>query len=154
MARNVKTALPRSVRIRGVLRAVAIGDDGRMRERLRRGLDPAHGLRQVDGMARLACFSRRQLHRLTLHETGETPGAHYRRLRLDRSAWLLLTSGATVLDVALETGWESHESFTRAFCARFGVTPSAFRKYRGNSLPFCMRAGFSIALHAYAKKIP
>jgi transcriptional regulator GlxA family with amidase domain len=82
-------------------------------------------------MARAACFSRRQFHRLMVQVLGETPGTHQRRLRLDRGAWLLLASRATVLDVALETGFENHETFTRAFRARFGVTPSAFRKNRG-----------------------
>jgi len=117
-------------------------------ERLRRGLSPAQGPRAVDAMARTACFSRRQFHRLTVQMMGETPGAHQRRLRLDRGAWLLLTSRATILEIALETGWESHETFIRAFRARFRATPSAFRKGRGSTLPLSMRAGFSIARHA------
>ena len=62
---------------------------------------------------------------------GETPGTHQRRLRLDHAAWLLLTSRATVLDVALETGFENHETFTRAFRTRFGVTPSVFARTAG-----------------------
>jgi AraC family transcriptional regulator len=99
-------------------------------------------------MARKACFSRRQFHRLTLDVIGETPAAHQRRVRLDRAAWLLLTTTATVLDIALETGWESHEVFTRAFRAQFGTTPSAFRKDRGKSLPQSLRAGFAIAVNA------
>jgi AraC family transcriptional regulator len=99
-------------------------------------------------MARTACFSRRQFHRLMVRVLGETPGTHQRRLRLDRGAWLLLTSPATVLDVALETGFENHETFTRAFRARFGVTPSAFRKDRGTTLPRSIRIGLSIALNA------
>jgi AraC family transcriptional regulator len=99
-------------------------------------------------MAKKACFSRRQFHRLTLHVLGETPARHQRRLRLDRAAWLLLTTRATVLNVALETGWESHEVFTRAFRARFGGTPSAFRKDRAKKLPPSLRAGFAIAITA------
>ncbi len=79
---------------------------------------------------------------------GETPGSHQRRLRLDRGAWLLLTSPATVLDIALETGFESHEAFTRAFRTRFGETPSSFRKNRGATLPRSIRVALSIALHA------
>jgi transcriptional regulator GlxA family with amidase domain len=104
-------------------------------------------------MARAACFSRRQFHRLTAQLLGETPGAYQRRLRLDRGAWLLLTSRTTILDIALETGWESHEAFGRAFRARFQVTPSAFRKDRGRTLPRSICAGFSIATHiSYAKE--
>ena len=116
--------------------------------RLRRGLNPAQGSHAVDAMARAACFSRRQFHRLMVQVFGETPGSHQRRLRLDRGAWLLLTSPATILDIALETGFESHETFTRAFCARFGETPSFFRKNRGATLPRSIRVALSLALHA------
>lgn len=115
--------------------------------RLRRGLNASGGPQGVNAMARTACFSRRQFHRLTLRVIGETPAAHQRRVRLDRAAWLLLTTQTTILAVALETGWESHEVFTRAFRLRFGVTPSAFRKDRGKALPQSMRAAFSIAQH-------
>lgn len=128
-----------------MLRKPAISGDGSTTSRLRRGLSPAAGPRAVDVMARDACFSRRQFHRLTLRATGETPGAHQRRLRLDRAAWLLLTSPATVLDIALETGFESHETFTRAFRRRFGESPSAVRKNRGANLPRSLRVGLSIA---------
>jgi AraC-like DNA-binding protein len=122
--------------------------DGDTVGRLRRGLASTQSPRPVDVMARAACFSRRQFHRLMVQVLGETPGTHQRRLRLDRGAWLLLTSRATVLDVALETGFENHETFTRAFRTRFGVTPSAFRKNRGKTLPRSIRVGLSIALNA------
>ena len=96
-------------------------------------------------MARTACFSERHFHRLTLQLLGETPGTHQRRRRLDRAAWLLLTSRTTVLEIALETGFESHETFTRAFRVRFGETPSSFRKSGGRALPQSIRVGFAIA---------
>lgn len=111
-------------------------------------MNAADGRRTVNVMARTACFSRRQFHRLTLRVLGETPAAHQRRVRLDRAGFLLLTTRATVLDIALETGWESHEVFTRAFRARFGTTPSALRKERGKTLPPSLRAGFAIAVNA------
>jgi len=122
-------------------------------ERLRRGLGSTAGSSPVDAMARAACFSRRQFHRLMVQVLGETPGTYQRRLRLDRGAWLLLTSRATVLDVALATGFENHETFTRAFRGRFGVTPSAFRKDRGASLPRSIRVALAIALHAANKTV-
>jgi AraC-like DNA-binding protein len=121
--------------------------------RLRRGLNAADGPQVVNAMARKACFSERQFHRLTLHVLGETPAKHQRRVRLDRAAWLLLTTQATILDIAFQTGWESHEVFTRAFRARFGGTPSAFRKDRGKALPPALRAGFAIAVNA-ATRLP
>ena len=130
-----------------MIRTRRISRDEETVGRLRRGsaTDAAHS---VDAMARAACFSRRQFHRLMVQVLGETPGTHQRRLRLDRGAWLLLTSRATILDIALETGFDNHETFTRAFRARFGVTPSIFRKDRGASLPRSIRVGLSIALNA------
>jgi AraC-like DNA-binding protein len=119
--------------------------DGDTIGRLRRGFSSTQNSHPVDAMARASCFSRRQFHRLMVQVLGETPGTHRRRLRLDRWAWLLLISRATVLDVALETGFENHETFTRAFQTRFGVTPSAFRKNRGNTLPRSIRVALSIA---------
>ena len=117
--------------------------------RLRRGFSGTEHPRRVEAIARAACFSRRQFHRLMVQVLGETPGTHQRRLRLDRAAWLLLTSRATVLDVALETGFENHETFTRAFRRRFGVTPSVFRKNRGKTLPRSIRLALSAALHMH-----
>jgi transcriptional regulator GlxA family with amidase domain len=131
-----------------MLRAGAALRDEDTARRLRRGFGSTQDPLPVEAMARAACFSRRQFHRLMVQVLGETPGTHQRRLRLDRAAWLLLTSGTTVLDIALETGWESHETFTRAFRTRFGVTPSSFRKTRGATLPQSIRVALSIALHA------
>ena len=132
-----------------MLKARATLRDNETVGRLRRGLTSVqNNTRPVDAMARAACFSRRQFHRLMVQVLGETPGTHQRRLRLDRGAWLLLTSRATVLDVALETGFANHETFTRAFRVRFGVTPSDFRKNRGKTLPRSIRVALSLALHA------
>lgn len=136
-----------------MLRTAAETFDGNVAARLRRGLNAEQGPNGVSAMARKACFSPRQFHRLTVRMTGETPGAHQRRLRLDRAAWRLLSSRTTILEIAFESNWESHETFTRAFRARFGLTPSAFRKSQGKTLPRSLRAGFSIAQHtSYAEE--
>ena len=59
--------------------------------------------------------------------TGESPRRHIERLRLERAARLLGTRDATVLEIALDCGYASHETFTRAFVRRFGQTPSRWR---------------------------
>jgi AraC-like DNA-binding protein len=143
-----RQSCPGSYNNTAMLRARTTLRDGDTVGRLRRGLSSTQDPRPVDAMARAACFSRRQFHRLMVQVLGETPGTHQRRLRLDRGAWLLLTSRATVLDVALETGFENHETFTRAFRTRFGITPPAFRKNRGKTLPRSIRVGLPIALNA------
>jgi AraC-like DNA-binding protein len=153
MAGNVKTTAAAFLLYGPVLKLPATSTAGNTVHRLRRGLTPALGRRAVAAMARDACFSPRQFHRLNVRVMGETPAAHQRRLRLDRAAWRLLTSRATILDIALETGWESHETFTRAFRAHFAATPSSFRKHRGCTLPRSIRAGFTFALQTtYAEK--
>jgi AraC family transcriptional regulator len=58
---------------------------------------------------------------------GETPRAHVERVRLERAAYRLAVTGEQVVDIALSIGFESHETFTRAFRRRFGVTPSDWR---------------------------
>ena len=98
---------------RTVLKAARTLRDGDTIGRLRRGFGSTQSRRPVDAMARAACFSRRQFHRLMVQVLGETPGTHQRQLRLDRGAWLLLTSSATVLDVALETGFENQDFYAR-----------------------------------------
>ena len=102
MARNVKTDSKVEGRKEEVeivkpamLKAARTLRDGDTIGRLRRGFGSTQGPRPVDAMARAACFSRRQFHRLMVQVLGETPGTHQRRLRLDRGAWLLLTSRAT-----------------------------------------------------------
>ena len=58
---------------------------------------------------------------------GETPKQYIQRLRLERAAARLISSNEAVLDVALASGFDSHEVFTRAFRRHFGRTPSAYR---------------------------
>lgn len=74
------------------------------------------------------------LHRLFVGVTGETPKQFTLRLRVCRGAALLLTSRRTVLDIALACGFDSHETFTRAFRRHFRLSPRAYRR-RGFALP-------------------
>jgi AraC family transcriptional regulator len=60
-------------------------------------------------------------------ETGETPHGYVARLRLDRAAFYLATQGGPVADIAVTVGYETPETFSRAFARRFGTTPSAYR---------------------------
>ena len=58
---------------------------------------------------------------------GETPKQYTLRLRLERAAARLVSSDHSVLAIALDAGFKSHEVFTRAFGRRFGRTPIAYR---------------------------
>ena len=62
--------------------------------------------------------------------TGLTFRDYARRRRLERARILLDSPDSTVLDVALDSGYRSHEAFTRAFTEEFGVGPADYRKGR------------------------
>jgi len=68
------------------------------------------------------------LQRVFAETVGESPKQLTLRLRLERAAALLLTGDDSVLDVALECGFQSHEVFIRAFRKRFGMTPRVYRE--------------------------
>ena len=67
-------------------------------------------------------------HRTLRVALGETPKQFTLRLRIDHAAAALVSSRTSILDIALECGFESHEAFCRAFRRRFGLSPSAYRK--------------------------
>lgn len=78
-------------------------------------------------LAALGGFSPHHFHRIFRHVTGEAPKEHVRRLRLERAVYRLKASPDNVLQIALESGFATHETFTRAFTRRFGIRPSEFR---------------------------
>jgi AraC family transcriptional regulator len=84
----------------------------------------------LDELAEVACFSPFHFHRIFRGMVGESVKEHVRRLRLERAAERLRDSSAPVTDVAFDAGYQTHESFTRAFRAMFGETPSNFRENR------------------------
>lgn len=78
-------------------------------------------------VARTAAFSLHHFHRIFRAQRGESVMQLVRRLRIERAAKRLRTSDASVVTLAFEAGYESHEAFTRAFADRFGVAPTRFR---------------------------
>ena len=64
---------------------------------------------------------------------GEPVQEHVRRLRLERAAHRLKLQDNPVTDLAFEAGYDSHEAFTRAFHAMFGMSPSQFRAAHQNA---------------------
>jgi AraC family transcriptional regulator len=94
----------------------------------------------LDRLARVAHFSVHHFHRIFKALVGEGVSEHTRRLRLESAAVLLKSSTRSVLEVALESGYGTHEAFTRAFRQLFGVSPSEFRnghnpRYSKKELP-------------------
>lgn len=82
----------------------------------------------LDELAAIACFSKYHFHRLFTIYTGVSLQMYIKWLRLKRAAHqLIVHKEATVINVALDAGFESHESFARAFKQICGQSPSEFR---------------------------
>ena len=85
---------------------------------------------QLSVLAREAELSPTHFHRLFRRLTDETPKQYCQRLRLERSALRLLLSRRSITDIALDCGFNHHETFSRAFRKHFGRSPSEYRRAR------------------------
>ena len=81
----------------------------------------------LDVLAERVGFSAFHFHRIFRETIGEAVKEYIRRLRIERGAYRLKISEQTILQIALDAGFKTHESFTRAFERQFGITPSEFR---------------------------
>ncbi len=82
----------------------------------------------LDKLSSVACFSKYHFHRLFTAHTGLSLQQYIRWLRLKRAAHQLnVDKESPIIEIALNAGFETHESFTRAFKQICGVNPSDFR---------------------------
>lgn len=81
----------------------------------------------LDRLASVAQLSPHHFHRLFSITTGETPATYVQRLRLEKAAFRLLLHDDPIINIALDCGYNNHETLTRAFRRQFGVTPSDYR---------------------------
>ncbi len=82
----------------------------------------------LKNIARLAHLSPFHFHRAFRAAFGETPHAYRTRRRLERAARLLKETDAPVIDVCLDTGFESAGSFSTLFRRKYGASPTQFRR--------------------------
>ena len=81
----------------------------------------------ADVAANAASMSPSSFHRYFPALTGYSFGEYVRKRRLSEALGTLMRTDASVLEIALRTGYDSHEAFTRAFKREFGVAPFRFR---------------------------
>ncbi len=85
----------------------------------------------LEELASIALFSPFHFHRIFRGLIGESVKEHVRRLRLERAAHRLRHTGQQITEIALDAGYQSLESFTRAFHRMFGQSPTEFRTRLG-----------------------
>ena len=81
----------------------------------------------LEDLAEAAAMSRSAFSDRFRSMVGESPMRYLAGLRLDRSARMLRSTDATVVEIARRVGYGSQEALSRAFKTRFGTSPSVFR---------------------------
>jgi len=79
-------------------------------------------------LADVACFSEFHFHRIFGAVSGETLNNFTIRLRLEKAARLLRYSDQSLTEIALDCGFSSSATFSRAFRSGYETSPSEFRK--------------------------
>lgn len=95
----------------------------------------------IADVARHAGISQWHFQRIFKALTNETLKTYIRSRRFANALVKLSDGNARILDIAFEAGFESQESFTRAFKKAFGVTPAYYRRRR-SELPFLRKLRF------------
>ncbi len=85
-------------------------------------------------VAAVAGFSLWHFQRTFKALAGVTVKHYIRARRLSQALDQLLGTDLRVLDIALQAGYQSQESFARAFRAAFGMSPRAFRRQGQHAL--------------------
>jgi AraC family transcriptional regulator len=82
-----------------------------------------------DRLSPIAAFSKYHFHRQFSALFGMTLYQYIQLNRFKRSAYQLAFRQSSILDIAIDSGYETPESFARAFKKSIGQTPSDFRKH-------------------------
>jgi AraC family transcriptional regulator len=81
----------------------------------------------LEDIASHACVSKHHLLRAFAAATGLSIMRYVRSRRLSAAARRLAQGSPDILAIAMDTGYSSHEAFTRAFRDQFGLTPGEVR---------------------------
>ena len=81
----------------------------------------------IEKLGEAVGLSRSSLHERFTHFVGQPPMQYLTQWRMQVAAGLLRDSKARLIEVALDTGYESEAAFSRAFKRTVGVAPGAWR---------------------------
>lgn len=103
----------------------------------------------LDELAAQAYCSKYYFHRTFKAMTGEAAIDYIRNKRLKRASSLLLRTDMCISSIANECGFTFHESFTRIFKKKYGVSPE---EYRNNKRIHLTREKMDIARNRLPEK--
>ncbi|ACR69963.1 AraC family transcriptional regulator [Edwardsiella ictaluri] len=82
----------------------------------------------IDDIAERAGYSKWYLQRLFKEVTGYSLAAYVRKRRLIRAAAELQRSNKKIMEIMLQYGFDSQQTFSRAFKRRYGTSPGSYRQ--------------------------
>lgn len=98
--------------------------------------DNLHAELSAGSVSQYSGYSSHHFQKMFAAVTGLSLGSYIRRRRLAQAAIKLRNSPERIIDIAMDSGFESQESFTRAFKLMFGINPYEYRK---STLDFGLR---------------
>lgn len=82
----------------------------------------------VEQLASIAKYSRSHFQELFRTYTGESVGNYVKRLRMEKSAFMLKYQYKKIIDVGIRTGFNNNTSFTRSFKSYYNISPLEFKQ--------------------------
>ena len=93
---------------------------------------------EIDDLIKLSGYSYYHFHRIFLGFTGESLKRYIRRIRLQKSAYMLQKKKGSITDIAMQSGYNTPSSYNKAFKEMFNCAPSEFVKQIINKRDFKM----------------
>ena len=91
---------------------------------------------EIGEIARAATLSPFYFQRGFAMLCGMSVGEYIRKRRLSQAGLAVLASDRSIIDIALDAGYDSPDGFTKAFTRFHGITPTALRKNGGTVVSF------------------
>lgn len=85
----------------------------------------------IDDLARAAMFSKFHFTRIFQQVTGVSPGRFLSAMRLQRAKQLLVSTSLNVADISNLVGYTSVGTFSSRFTRSVGLSPTAYRRFKG-----------------------
>lgn len=98
----------------------------KLKDKIRKELDSVN----CNKIALYSGYSVKQTNRIFSAQTDINIGEYIRHRRMAQALWDLRYTDMTIIHIAQKNGFETQESFTRAFKLAFNITPYKFREYR------------------------